>query len=158
MANVRIPQLTPSVGVTGAELVEIAIAVPPGSSTYESRYMTTAMIASLAAGGVIAGTTQIITTSDPVVVLDTDALIILNKAIASVTPIALPAVASRNGLPLKITDWMGNGGDVTITPDGSETIMGLAQAILGSYGQGIGSAAAVTLYPSTDLSGWYYAP
>lgn len=43
MANVRIPQLTPAIGIDGTEEVEIAVLISPGN--YESRRTTTGAIA-----------------------------------------------------------------------------------------------------------------
>ncbi len=84
-----------------------------------------------------------------------DGVIILNKSAPSDTPIALPAVAGRAGLKLTIVDFNGNGQMITITPNGIETIMSLAQAILYSSAPGAGSAALINLTPSVDLGGWY---
>lgn len=110
-----------------------------------------------------ASTQQIITAPGAVSVAVTDSLIAINKGAPSATTINLPPVASRggdansSGTPLQITDFAGNGGDITIVPDGAETIMGLSQAIIGSYGPGVGGAAALTLIPSIALGGWYVA-
>ncbi len=103
----------------------------------------------------LVGTTVVITVDVTIVVAPGDQVIIINKAAPSPTAITLPAVATRNGLGLRIADWGGNAGDVTITPDGAETIMGLPTAVIGSGGQGVGTAAIITLYPSTDMNGWY---
>lgn len=104
---------------------------------------------------VATGTFVVVIAAGTVTVAAGDGTIAINKAAPSATPIQLPAVVSRNGLALHIVDWSGNNGDVTITPFGAEKIMGLASAILGSGPQGIGSAASITLYPSTTLNGWH---
>jgi hypothetical protein len=101
------------------------------------------------------GNTQIITTAGPVTVGAADGFTVLNKASPSATLISLPSVASRSGLAWSLSDWGGNGGDVTITPNGSEKIMGLSQAVVGSFGQGVGSAAVLSLKPDTTLNGWF---
>lgn len=106
--------------------------------------------------GIAQPTPRIITAAGGVVVAAGDALIVLNKAAPSSTAVTLPTVASRNGLALQLLDWAGNAGDITLTPNGAETIMGLANATLKSQAKGLGSAAAITIYPSTDLNGWYY--
>lgn len=106
--------------------------------------------------GDVAGSGGVIykTTSGNVTVGDTDGTVILNKSAPSATGITLPPVADRNNLPLKIVDYGGNAGDITITPDGTEKIMGLSSATLVSNGQGVGLAAVITLYPDTTLGGW----
>lgn len=97
----------------------------------------------------------VVTTAGPFTITNETALI-LNKAAPSATTINLPAVASRGGLALTITDWGGNAGDITITPNGAEKIQGLAASMtLVSGGQGPGIAASVTLKPNSSLSGWY---
>lgn len=105
-------------------------------------------------GGGGAGTLVIVTAAGTVTVGAGDGTIALNKAVQSDTPIDLPAVATRGGLPLTITDFSGNGGTITITPAAGETIMSASTAVLYSGGAGVGSASAITLVPSTDLSGW----
>lgn len=103
------------------------------------------------------GTTQIITTAAPVVVQPGDGMIILDKNAPSATAVSLPSVHTRNGLPLTINDYAGNGGDITLTPDIGETVMGLSTAVIGSNGQGIGTAGNVTLIPNTTLNTWLQA-
>mgnify|MGYP001591579658 CR=1 FL=1 len=80
--------------------------------------------------------------------------LVLNKAAPSATSIVLPAVATRmtSGL-LWVVDWAGNAGDITFTPNGAETIMGLASWIVGSSG-GAGLGGKICLKPSVALSGW----
>lgn len=104
------------------------------------------------------GNTHIVTDSNPVVVLADDGTIIFNQPTPNVTTaVSLPDVALRNGLPLVLSDFGGNAGDIVLTPSGAETIMGLSSATLGSGGQGVGTAASITLVPSVALSGWYVA-
>lgn len=94
----------------------------------------------------------IVTTAGPFTVT-TETYFALNKAAPSVTAIALPAVASRSEQALTIVDWAGNAGDITITPNGAETIEGLASWILASSG-GAGFGGRIILRPSVDLNGW----
>lgn len=94
------------------------------------------------------GVTQIYTTPGPFTAAADDGAIVLNKAVASPTTINLGPVAARDGLPLTISDAGGNAGDITITPNGAETIMGGASYIVGSGG-------SATFYPNVDLNGWY---
>jgi len=110
-------------------------------------------------GGPSQGTTQIVTGAGTVTVLATDTLIAIKKAAPSATPINLPDVASRGGHGVQITDFSDNGGPITITPAVGETIMGSASIVLNSNGTGpLGTGGAITLYPNTDLDGWYIAP
>lgn len=106
-------------------------------------------------GASVGGNFVVVTAAGLVTVGAQDGTIAIDKVAHSATPIQLPSVASRNGLALHIVDWTGSNGDVTITPAGAEKIMGLASATLGSGVQGLGSAAAITLYPSVTLNGWY---
>lgn len=101
------------------------------------------------------GDVQVITIAGTVVVGATDGVILLNKAAPSSTAITLPAVAGRNRMPLIVADIGGNAGDIVFTPDGTEKIMGLSSMTLVSNGQGAGLAASVTLYPATEISGWF---
>lgn len=189
MANTRITQLQPAIGLDGEEWLEIAVKISDAPEAWVSRRIQAKTIArsapaftlttSGASGpatydvgtGILnipvyagsASTQQIITTPGTVDVADTDVLIALNKGAPSATLINLPSVSTRggdpdnSGTPLQITDFAGNGGDITVVPDGAETIMGLSQAVIGSYGPGVGGAAALTLIPSIALGGWYVA-
>lgn len=87
----------------------------------------------------------------------TETYLALNKGSASVTTVNLPAVATRNGQSLKIVDWAGNAGDVTITPSAGESIEGLSGWTVTSTG-GAGFGASITLVPSVSLSGWAVLP
>ncbi len=71
------------------------------------------------------------------------------------TTVILPSVAAQDGVPLTIFDWSSGvtGHTITITPHGTDTIMLLPSFPLYSNAS---SLASVTLYPSTDLSGWNY--
>lgn len=94
----------------------------------------------------------VVTAAGTVTVTHDDTKIIINKAVASPTPINLPTVAGRNGKPLLISDWAGNvdiANPVTITPDGAETINNLASWEASSL-----SSGGITLYPSVTLNGW----
>lgn len=86
----------------------------------------------------------------------TGALIITGAALTATT-VNLPSVSSRSGRPLRIADWSSSVADhaILLEPDGSETIMRVANwPIYSSAAQ----LAGITLYPSTNLSGWYIAP
>lgn len=79
--------------------------------------------------------------------------VVLNKTVAAATAITLPSVAARSGNDLIIVDWAGNAGDITVTPNGAETIMGLASWVMASV-DGFGFGARVRLTPNTTLNGW----
>ena len=98
-----------------------------------------------------------IVTSGSVTIGVSDGLLLLNKGSPGATVVTLPPVSYRNNLALKFADIGGNAGDVTFTPNGSEKIMGLSSMTAVSNGQGAGMAASGTLYPSTDINGWYLA-
>lgn len=102
-----------------------------------------------------AGNIHIVTDANPVTALADDGVIVLNKAAPSNTTITLPQVALRNGLPLTIVDFNGNGGDITVLPDGAETIMSLAQAVIISNGAGVGLAGLLVITPNVALQGWF---
>lgn len=93
--------------------------------------------------------------ANPVTVLADDGVIVLNKLAPSNTTINLPDVALRNGLPLTIVDFNGNGGEITVNPNGAQTIMSLASATLISNGAGVGTAPVLNLTPNVALNGWY---
>ena len=97
----------------------------------------------------------LVVNSSSIVVGSAIPAIVIKRTVAGPTSVQLPSVASRNSLALVLADWNGNAGDITLTAAGGETIMGLSTATLGSFGPGVGSAASITLYPSTELGGWY---
>lgn len=93
------------------------------------------------------------TTAGPFTITD-EVWLVLNKSIASATSIVLPAVSTRmaSGF-LWVIDWAGNAGDITFTPNGAETIMGLSSWVVGSSG-GAGLGGKICLKPVVALSGW----
>lgn len=98
----------------------------------------------------------VVTTSSSAVAAGTAAVAIQRTA-PSTTGLALPSVADQDGVPLSIIDWSTSVTDhtITLTPDGSETIMRAATWPIYSSAASLGS---LTLYPSTVLNGWYIAP
>lgn len=98
----------------------------------------------------------VVTTSSAVVVAGT-AAVAVQRAAPSATGLTLPPVATQDGLPLSIIDWSTSVVDhtITLTPNGSETIMRAATWPIYSNAASLGS---LTLYPSTTLNGWYIAP
>ena len=85
-----------------------------------------------------------------VTVLADDAdIIYINKAVGAATSVNLPPSASRVR-PVRIVDrkYDALAHNITILPDGSETIMGGANYVIDSNG------ASITLTPLPDGTGW----
>lgn len=85
-------------------------------------------------------------------------LLAIQRIGPTATALALPSVAQRAGTPLQIVDWSTSvfaDHTITITPDGTETIMQRPswQAVSTSE-----VLTGLTLYPSIDLDGWVIAP
>lgn len=74
------------------------------------------------------GTQRVITAAGPVAVGATDSQILINKTTPATTTVNLPAAATRGQLVLTVTDFAGNAAafNITIVPNGSETINGKA--------------------------------
>lgn len=108
------------------------------------------------AGGVIV-VPEVETGAGPFVIASGTRAFVLNKLVASATTLFLPPVANQGGYPLVIADWGGNAGDITLTPNGADKIMGALSATLVSNGQGLGGGGRTTLYPSTvgGAVGWF---
>lgn len=90
---------------------------------------------------------QIITAGGTVTVVNNTSKIILNKAVPSVTPIQLPLLTDFTLNELLISDFAGNGGDITITPGTGDKIGGLAANapwVVGSGGVGLGGSVRLS--------------
>jgi len=94
------------------------------------------------------GTTAVTTT--PYVPVSTDAFLLVNKT--SAVTVNLPTAASRNGYPLIIKDNSGAAqtNNITINPNGSDTIEGLTSLTVNVAWGGF------ALYPVTG--GWVIQP
>lgn len=94
---------------------------------------------------------QRLVTASPIVIAGTDQILNVNIAAGAPT-CALPAAATRNGIPLSFKDVGGNFAlhNLTITPNGAETIDGAASLILATNRQ------YITLVPANDgtSTGW----
>lgn len=101
----------------------------------------------------IAQTPIDITATGTTAVVATTRLVVINLASPGSVELTLPAVAARASKSLKIIDLGGNA-TITLTPNGSDTIMGLSSGGLVSSGQGLGSGASVLLIPNTAHSTW----
>lgn len=106
---------------------------------------------------------DLLTVDEPTIVTGASATIaagtmsvVVQRSAPSATALALPPVADQK-VPLKISDDSTSvtAHSITLTPDGSETIMNQSTWKLYSNSA---SLAGVTLIPSTTLGGWYIAP
>lgn len=91
------------------------------------------------------------TTAGPFTITD-ETYIVLNKGAPSATTINLPLASARSGQSLRVLDWAGNAGDITISPHVGDTIEAQSSWIISSGGAGLGGK--ITLYPVPDLNGW----
>lgn len=106
-------------------------------------------------GELLWGTSQTITSGNCTVAV-TDTVIIFNKGAAEPSQVILPAISTRvlSGLriPLEIYDYAGNAGNITLTPSGSEKIMGVSSWIVTSGGT-LGTGGAIRILPLEGI-GW----
>ena len=95
-------------------------------------------------------TPQVITAAGDHTVDTDDYYLVFNKTSGAATEVTLPASADRVG-PITIKDGKGdaNSNNITVTPDGSETIDGLSSWVLSFAYSG------VTLIPRPDGNGWW---
>jgi hypothetical protein len=79
-----------------------------------------------------------------------DDTIFINKTVGAATTVNLPAAATRSGA-IKIVDGKLDAAtnNITITPNGAETIMGLSTYVIRFNG------GSVSLSPRPDGAGWY---
>ena len=93
---------------------------------------------------VTAAGAQVVSASEPGLVI--------NKAVASPTPVTLPLAASRSGRPIRFVDWRGNvdiANPVTLTPSGADKINNLSSWEASSL-----SSGGLILFPNTVLGGY----
>jgi hypothetical protein len=92
-------------------------------------------LASILAGS---QTVQIVNAAGDVTVQPNDGLIILNKAVGAATNVILPAASTKVGR-VKIVDWKGDAdaNNITVVPNGAETIQGRANWMLDSQNASI---------------------
>lgn len=146
LPGTKISSLPPCISLIGNEEIPCV----QGGTT---KWLSPDQLEDFFSGG---GTTSvvIVTTAGTVPVSATDTTIVINKAAPSSTPLSLPTAASRNGLALHVSDFAGTGGDMVLTAFGGETIMGLSTLTIGSGGAP-GTGGYATIYPNTDLNGWF---
>lgn len=97
---------------------------------------------------------QIVTAGGTVTVANNTGKVVINKAAPSVTPVQLPLLTNFTLSELLISDFAGNGGDITITPGAGEKIGGLAANapwVIGSGGAGLGGSVRLSKIPTV---GW----
>lgn len=145
-----ITNLPSAISLVGAEIVPIV----QGGTTKRTTILSILQLA----GSVFpfVGPTQIITTAGTHAIAADIAVVLVNKSILSNTPLVMASIGARNGLPLHVSDVTGLGGDITFTPDGTDTFMGLSSWTIGSGGVA-GSGASVTWYPNATVlpNVWY---
>lgn len=78
------------------------------------------------------GQLDIITAAGVVTVGALEPGVAINKTVGAVTTVNLPAAAARNGLPVIVKDMKGdaNTNNITVMPNGAETIDGNANDVL----------------------------
>jgi hypothetical protein len=119
------------VGGAGIDVVQVGTTYTIAWNATEAGFSAFGMLLGAAADAVaaqalLAIAPRIITVAGLVTVTATDAAIILNKTLPTPTTIQLPFLASRQGLPILISDFNGNGGEIIIVPTTGERVGGLA--------------------------------
>ena len=94
-----------------------------------------------------------ISTSASVTLTASDEIVVLNQTASGAITVALPSVSLADVVRKEIYRFDGNSGDITITPDGAETIMGLPSWTVSSLGV-TGGGGSIELFPMSSLSGW----
>jgi len=97
-------------------------------------------------------------TTSTATIAPTASAVVIARVSPTATGLMLPAVVGRNHAYLSIFDLstsLSADHVITLTPNGSETIMGLSSwQIISTSAQ----LAGITLRPSTTINGWYIAP
>ncbi len=91
------------------------------------------------------------------VILSGTSLLAIQRAAPTVTGLTLPSIAAQGTKKLQIVDWSTAlaGNDITLTPNGTDTIMQKNSWQMFSTAD---QAAGIMLQPSPDLGGWVIAP
>lgn len=148
---------TNGVWTVGFSVATLATSVPPPSNfgtdyfiVWDSVAQTFFNMPLSGIGALVGGArAQRSVTATPIVVSPNDQILNCNINVAAAC--ALPAAASRNGVPLTFKDLgQATAHNITLTPNGAETIDGAASLVLNVNRQ------AVTLVPFNDgtNSGW----
>lgn len=97
---------------------------------------------------------QIVTDPGTTNILASTQILIFNKASASASPCNLPSVFGRNQVDLELYDWTGLAGDITLTPFGTEGIMGANSPWTILSGGLVQTGGSVRMLSLETLSGW----
>lgn len=148
-----------NIGTTGSLTVRdsggtLVVVLPPGYIylffATASRWIYLGSFAGTADPTGVTEALRVVTAAGAQTVSATEPGLVINKGVASATPITLPTVASRNGKPVRIVDFGGTtsiANPVTITPAGVEKIMN-------QTGWELSSPGNLRLCPQPALSGW----
>lgn len=98
-----------------------------------------------------------ITVAGVVVVLSTDVVLLLNKSPSGASTIDLPAASLRNGAPVVIKDLTGDAStnNITIVPNGTETIDGFLAAAAAANGVALIDKDYGSKYLLPTTGGWF---
>ena len=98
-------------------------------------------------------TIRVVTAAGAVTVdADTDDIVVIKKTVAAATTVNLPSAANRDDArPVKIVDGKLDAAtnNITITPSGVETIVGLTTYVINF------DAGSIELWPLPDGTAWY---
>jgi len=95
-------------------------------------------------------TVRVVTAAGDITVVASDDIVLVNKSIGASTAVILPASADRRRA-LKIADLKGDAtsNNITVTPDGSETISGNTSYVINV------NNGSVEIFPRPDGLGWF---
>lgn len=142
--------------LTPAQLIALIAADLPDNTTglITPAILRTVLDEMVNSIGLSTGAIQTVTSGGTVTILATTTLLIFNKSAPTASPCNLGSALLRDMLPLEIYDFTGLAGDITLTPFGTEKIMGdTTPWVIGSGGaaQTGGSAKMVSL---SSIAGW----
>lgn len=102
----------------------------------------------------VSSTVQFVTDPGTTAVLLTTQALIFKKSVASASPCTLPSGILRDRVPLEIYDFTGVAGDITLTPYGTDSIMGANAPWTLTSGGVAQSGARGRLIFLTSIPGW----
>ena len=91
-----------------------------------------------------------VTSAGVVTIVASDDIVLINKSVGEATQVNLQASADR-GRSLKIVDLKGDAAtnNITLTPNGSETIIGNATYVIST------NNGSIEIFPRPDGQGWF---